>query len=159
MSAYLTFTDKENLEGSLLLPNGRIHSTLTTGTRTLARKGGSVPRQTTVVAESTNTRGKISWEARTFTIDGVERSVNTLRERVWDNKDKWTWGETSYTVRFLSEHGEWTARPTRGWTDVARLEQRTDAPPALVLSAELQDERERMFMVLVLIFSKGIRSW
>ncbi|KAJ7861362.1 hypothetical protein B0H14DRAFT_2741982 [Mycena olivaceomarginata] len=106
MSAYLKFTDKENLEGSLLLPNGSIHSTLTTGTRTLALKGGSVPRQTTVVAESTNTRGKINWEARTFTIDGVERSVNTLRERVWDNKDKWTWGKTSYTVRFFSQHGD-----------------------------------------------------
>jgi hypothetical protein len=84
MSAYLTFTDKENLKGSLLLPNGSIHSTLTTGTRTLALKGGSVPQQTTVVAKSTNTRGKINWEARTFTIGGVERSVNTLRERVWD---------------------------------------------------------------------------
>lgn len=84
MSAYLTFTDKENLKGSLLLPNGSIHSTLTTGTRALALKGGSVPQQTTVVASATNTRGKINWEARTFTIDGVERSVNTLRERVWD---------------------------------------------------------------------------
>ncbi|KAF7341332.1 hypothetical protein MVEN_01869600 [Mycena venus] len=153
MSAFLTFTNKDILNGSLVLPNGAVRYTISTGSQFLGLKRAP----TIVTALTDNITGSVNWEGGTFTIGGVERPWKTLKHHVWDqNKEEWKWGDISYTVRFSSEWGEWTARPTQGWTDVARLEQRKNAPPTLALSAELGDETERMFMVLVMIFCKKI---
>ncbi|KAJ6537980.1 hypothetical protein B0H19DRAFT_1382590 [Mycena capillaripes] len=153
MSQHLTFTDRDILNGALVLPNGAVGYTISTVKKWLGLKRAP----TNVVSLDGSHQGSINWEVKTFTIDGVKRPIDALKKQVWDrNKDEWTWGDTSYTIRFYTEHGEWTARPTLGWTDVARLERRRNESPRPALSAELADETERMFMVLVLIFNEGV---
>ncbi|KAJ7222814.1 hypothetical protein C8J57DRAFT_1731610 [Mycena rebaudengoi] len=156
MAAYLTFTSTDILNSSLLTPNGAIRYTISTTSKN--KWNGLKHRATTVVTVSPNLTGIIGWESEILTIGGVERPWSTLGQRAFATiplgKEEWTWGDIPYTLYLNTDYAEWTARQTHGLADIARLEERKNGPPALVLSsAELGDDTstERMFMVLVMI--------
>ncbi|KAK7019601.1 hypothetical protein R3P38DRAFT_1254040 [Favolaschia claudopus] len=155
MSGYLTFMHKDILNGSLTTPSGLVQYTVSTEKKLLGLKWSP----TTVVSVSNNMTGIIDWARGRMSINGVEKPWNTLRHHVVTRyKEDWMWNETKYTLYRSSDYMAWTVRPTYGWTDVGRLEQRKPTW-ALSVSAELDDEIERMFVLLVLIFSHGIISY
>ncbi|KAF7334406.1 hypothetical protein MVEN_02269800 [Mycena venus] len=159
-ATYLKF-DKHSVRNSKLVSkDSTVKYTINTVT---GRPGKWKP---TVVHASGGLAGSIDWPGGMFTIGGVERSIEgvagpstgLVKRTGGEFKKEWAWSETRYTVRYLDGEDQWTVRPTLGFTEVARLEAWDKTPPTILMSSELQDETERMFLLLVFIYCKKLGS-
>ncbi|KAJ6535518.1 hypothetical protein B0H19DRAFT_1271267 [Mycena capillaripes] len=169
----LHFESRDMLNSALLGPDGVVEFTTDTQIDLYAHRR-------TFVSSRSGARAAIDWTAKTFSIEGKQRPWTLLKKNVggpFTSKLRmWHWEETRYTIRYArDQEGEmcYTVRPSRDdgkWekgpggtrADVARLSPivvHFFKPPenAIVYLAPDLEEREGMFLLLVLITSETKR--
>ncbi|KAJ7869793.1 hypothetical protein B0H13DRAFT_2350795 [Mycena leptocephala] len=156
MSLGLTFQSKEILNSHL--NNG--HSNL----YTTSSDRGMLGRKVTSLDKAgflSGSAGKIHWRDKTFEIGGRHRNGRNSRALL-DGllRREWEWSGYTYTVKHA--HHKWTVTNSHG--EVACLTEykphllRSNEHATLRISPEIQDEHQRAFIILVLLYSETKRQ-
>ncbi|KAJ7458147.1 hypothetical protein FB451DRAFT_1564011, partial [Mycena latifolia] len=154
MSTTLTFTDRHLLVSSLVGVDGVVHyTTSTTG-------GNFRGHKTTIVAAGrSGLVGLIDWRGMTFSINGAQRKFNDVRakSRTSSSEQEWNWGQRPYKLKYDNAHKELLATHPFGSADVVRFTPyqghllHTTEPAAIYFPPQLQDEEERMFVLMAIL--------
>ncbi|KAJ7895179.1 hypothetical protein B0H14DRAFT_2681537 [Mycena olivaceomarginata] len=152
MSTAFTFANKDILKSALVSPDGAEHYATST-------TSGFRGRKVTTVSAASGLVGSIDWRGKLFSINGLEvapggdsQHVRAFRER------EWNWGNRPYRLKFNFSEKELLATPTVGSdSDTVRFTPRhphlvhDNERAVLYFPHQLQDETERMFLLLAVL--------
>ncbi|KAJ7614469.1 hypothetical protein FB45DRAFT_937003 [Roridomyces roridus] len=156
MSLPLTFLDTKLIQSALVGPDGAVHYTLTSTHGLMRRKS-----ETTISAASGLT-GVIYWTEKTFEINGVQRRWDDIESRVGgllNREHEWDWAGRPYTLKYQDRHRELLAVPKFAqnssgvvrFTPYHRRGLRGGDPAVIYFPFEMQDEFERMFLLMAVL--------
>ncbi|KAJ7478489.1 hypothetical protein FB451DRAFT_1172820 [Mycena latifolia] len=154
MSA-LIFTDRHLLASSLVGADGVVHyTTSTTGGNFRGRKITTI-----VAAGGRELVGLIDWRGMTLSINGVQRKFDDVRAKsgMFSSEQEWDWGHRPYKLKYDDSHKELLAIPPSGSAHVVRFTPfqghllHTNKPAAIYFPPQLQDEEERMFVLMAIL--------
>ncbi|KAJ7181561.1 hypothetical protein C8R43DRAFT_1229406 [Mycena crocata] len=139
MSTTLTFVDKKLLDSSLIDENGAAHYTMST------TKGFLGPKITTITGAG-GIVGLIDWRQRIFAIDGVKREWKYLKSRS---------GGIFSSLKYHNSQKELLATSsaigTVRFTTYRSHIFHDNKPATLHFPSQLQDETERMFLIMAIL--------
>ncbi|KAJ7895178.1 hypothetical protein B0H14DRAFT_2558756 [Mycena olivaceomarginata] len=154
MSTALTFVAEELLNTTIVAPDGGVHYTTTT-------TDGWLGRKVTTVSAASGLVGFIDWREKVFVINGVQRKWDELKSRpkgILSSEREWTWGSRPYRLKYNLSQKELLATPTVGSTaDTVRFTPyrphllHANERAAIYLPHQMQDEIERMFLLMVVL--------
>ncbi|KAK6987468.1 hypothetical protein R3P38DRAFT_2574792 [Favolaschia claudopus] len=156
MSLPLTFADKKLLETSLIGPDNMVYYTTST------TKSCSGRKLTTVTAAS-GVVGLINWRDKTFSLNGAMKKWDELKSKsagMCHSDREWNWGPRPFNLKY---HGncskELLATPLNGTVaDTVRFTTHRqhllhdNERAVLYFPYHMQDELERMFLLLAILY-------
>ncbi|KAJ7645067.1 hypothetical protein DFH06DRAFT_1212307 [Mycena polygramma] len=156
MSLDLTFKSKDILNSHMHAGHSNAYIT--------SSSSGILGRKTTTLKTHgflSGSAGKIHWRHKTFEIGGKTKKWRKVESSAgWFTSGReWEWSGHTYTVKH--SHHTWTA--TNAHVEVARLTPhkshllRASEHAFLQISPEIQDEHQRAFIILVLLYSETKR--
>ncbi|KAK7012976.1 hypothetical protein R3P38DRAFT_2721409 [Favolaschia claudopus] len=161
MSIPLTFTGDKILETALVGPDNAVHYTTSTTSGVLGRK-------ITTVSGASGANGVINWRDKTFTINGEERNWKDLRSRtggVFSSEHEWNWGPRPFRLKYHNSQKELLATPSTGNpADTVRFTVHRprllheNEPAVIYFPPQMQDESERMFLLMAILQTDTIRQ-
>ncbi|KAJ7218407.1 hypothetical protein GGX14DRAFT_560749 [Mycena pura] len=163
MAIALTFTSKKILESALVSPEGAVHYTTQTTHGLLALE----PKATTITAAS-GVVGVINWHDKVFVLNGVQRAWGDLKSKpggLFSSEREWNWGDRPYTLKYHGHpHKELRATPNFNGAGTVRFTPyqahllHTNEPAVIHLPSKMQDETERMFLLMVILQTETRRQ-
>ncbi|KAJ7762141.1 hypothetical protein B0H16DRAFT_1529811 [Mycena metata] len=154
MALALTFMDRKLTDSVVVCPDGGLYYTLST-------THGFRGRKITTITAASGLVGIINWREDVFVLNGVEKKWNQIRARsggIFSSAREWNWDGRPYTLKYHNSHKELLATPnfdsTAGTVRFAtydvHLFQKND-PAVLYLPHQMQDEIERMFLLMAIL--------
>ncbi|KAJ7141607.1 hypothetical protein C8R46DRAFT_1318092 [Mycena filopes] len=167
MSFALTFARPTLLESPVVAPDGNVHFT-TSSTH------GSHGRKRTTVTAASGRVGVINWRDDLFIIDGVEKKCDEPKAHTggaFGSERVWTWAiERPYMLKYDNATREVLATPNfsgvagpvhfKVYDPALGQENENENENAAVLRfpAEIQDETERMFLLMAMLQTEMLRE-
>ncbi|KAJ7448610.1 hypothetical protein B0H11DRAFT_2080020, partial [Mycena galericulata] len=155
MSFALTFVESQLLKSTLIGTDGTVYYTTSTSS------GFLLGRKVTTITAASGLVGTIDWRQKVFTIDGVKREWHGLKSRtggILSSKREWNWGKRPYTLKHRDSNMELLATPSSGnaggiirFTTYRSHFFRDNEPAAISFPHQMQDEVERMFLLMVIL--------
>ncbi|KAJ7083457.1 hypothetical protein C8R44DRAFT_753473 [Mycena epipterygia] len=158
MSLALTFVHRNLIETPLVGAEGAVHYTVNT---TRGTWGG---RKITTIVAASGLVGVINWREKIFIINGVQREWDDLKARsggVFSREREWNWGNRPYHLKYHDSDKELLATPSFGNSaDTVRFTTyqshllHEDHRAVIYFPYQLQDEIERMFLLMAILQSE-----
>ncbi|KAJ7785264.1 hypothetical protein DFH07DRAFT_763862 [Mycena maculata] len=156
MSRELTFKSKDILNSHLHAGHSNPYTTSTSS--------GVLGRKTTTLKTGflSGSAGKIDWRDKEFKIGGRTKKWRKVESSGgWFTSGReWEWAGYTYTVKH--SHHKWTAtnshREVAYFTPYQSHLLRSSEHASLYISPEIQDEHQRVFLILVLLYSETKRQ-
>ncbi|KAK7017172.1 hypothetical protein R3P38DRAFT_1318294 [Favolaschia claudopus] len=160
MTLPLTFASKKLLETSLIGPDNMVHYTTST------TKSSCSGRKLSTVTAASGVVGVINWRDKTFSLNGVVRKWDEIKRKsagagMCHSDREWNWGPRPFNLKY---HGncsskELLATPLNGTpADTVRFTTHRqhllhdNERAVLYFPYHMQDELERMFLLLVVLY-------
>ncbi|KAJ7614506.1 hypothetical protein FB45DRAFT_1064744 [Roridomyces roridus] len=155
MTLPLTFLDKKLIHSAVVGPDGAVHYTMTS-TR------GILHRKETTISAASGLTGIIYWKEKMFEIGGVKRRWDDIERRVGgllSREHEWDWAGRPYTLKYQDRHKELLAVPkfAQNSTGIVRFTPyhprllHDNEPAVIYFPFEMQDEFERMFLLMAVL--------
>ncbi|KAJ7445104.1 hypothetical protein FB451DRAFT_1568233 [Mycena latifolia] len=158
MSLDLTFKSKDIL-------NNHLHDTRQFHSNPYTTSSSSDRKTTTLKTAGflSSSAGKIHWRDKSFEIGGRTKKWRKVESSAgWFTSGReWEWSGHTYTVKH--SHNKWTATNSQGST-VAHFAPHkfylfsSSEHASLNISPEIQDEHQRAFLILVMLYSETKRQ-
>ncbi|KAJ7748386.1 hypothetical protein B0H16DRAFT_1725571 [Mycena metata] len=150
----LTFVDRKLIDTPVVGPDGAVFYTLTS-------THGFRGRKVTTIMAASGLVGIINWREDHFIINGVERKWDQIRARsggIFSSEREWNWDGRPYTLKYHHSNKELLATPN--FNSVAGTVRFTtydthlfheNERAVLYLPSQMQDEIERMFLLMAIL--------
>ncbi|KAJ7437218.1 hypothetical protein B0H11DRAFT_2108187 [Mycena galericulata] len=158
MSIPLTFVDKDIIKTPVVGPDGAVHYTIVTTTGMMHRR-----KETTVTAAS-GLVGVLNWRDHTFNINGFQRDIDSLKARtggIFTSEREWNWGNRPFRLKYHNRQKELLVTPNfEPNPGMARFTPfhghlfSDNEPAVLYLPYQIQDEFEKMFLLLAILHTE-----
>ncbi|KAJ7169272.1 hypothetical protein C8R43DRAFT_121539 [Mycena crocata] len=159
----LTFINMTLLESALVETDGEVNHVHYNTSTTAGREFSG--RKVTTIMASSGLMGVIDWRGKFFKINGVRRARRDLKSRpggIISSDRRWRWDPSgeAYTFSYDQSHSpkELLATPDSGsqsgivrLTTATRHLFRADEPAVLEFPVDMQDDVERMFLLMVIL--------
>ncbi|KAJ7474377.1 hypothetical protein B0H11DRAFT_2035187 [Mycena galericulata] len=155
MSLALTLVETQLLNSTLIGTDGAVHYTASTN------NGFLLGRKVTTITAASGLVGIIDWRQKIFIIDGVKREWHHLKSRaggIFSSQREWNWGNKPYTLKYHDSDRELLATPSSGnaggtirFTTYRSHLFRDNEPAAIYFPHQMQDEVEKMFLLMVIL--------
>ncbi|KAJ7437220.1 hypothetical protein B0H11DRAFT_631636 [Mycena galericulata] len=157
MSIPLTFVDKDIIRTPVAGPDGAVHYTITT-------TKGMLGRKVTTVTAASGLVGVLNWRDHTFNINGFQRDIDSLRDRtggIFNSEREWNWDNRPFRLKYHNMQKELLVTPNfeynpgiARFTPFHRHLLSDNQPAVLYLPYQMQDEFEKMFLLLAILHTE-----